>query len=91
LVDAEAGAAVSVEDLRTARWDAVQAAVRSGREAEARRLWYVALTRARDYTVVVDGGRGYPLAAALPRVHWPWRTSEADELASFAADEEVSP
>lgn len=87
LVDREVGAAVSVGDMKTARWDAVQAAVSAAREAEARRLWYVALTRARDYTVVVDGGRGYPLAADLPRVEWPWLAREADRIGNPAVDQ----
>lgn len=71
LVDPAMGAAVSLAKVQTPYWDALHAASQAAEAAEERRLWYVALTRARDYTVVVDGGRGYPLADPLPRVPWP--------------------
>ncbi len=71
LVDPTMGAAVSLAKVETPHWEALKAANKAAEAAEERRLWYVALTRARDYTVVVDGGRGYPLADGLPRVPWP--------------------
>lgn len=71
LVDRALGAAVSLAKVDTPHWEALHAASKTAEAAEERRLWYVALTRARDYTVVVDGGRGYPLADGLPRVAWP--------------------
>ena len=71
LVDTAGTAAVSRSKVHTPHWDALKAAADEAEAAEARRLWYVALTRARDYTVVVDAGPGYPLAEGLPRQAWP--------------------
>ena len=71
LVDPAIGAAVSIAQVRSPHWDVLHEAHQAAEAAEERRLWYVALTRARDYTVVVDGGRGYPLADGLPRRPWP--------------------
>lgn len=70
LVDAAGAAAVSRSKVHTPHWEALKAADDDAQAAEGRRLWYVALTRARDYTVVVDAG-GYRLSETLPEQAWP--------------------
>jgi ATP-dependent helicase/nuclease subunit A len=55
LTDPHAGVwAVKVGRSAMANWETVKAAVTAQEEAERRRLWYVALTRARDHLVVMD-------------------------------------
>jgi ATP-dependent helicase/nuclease subunit A len=74
--DPYAGVGVKVGDVSTVGYEAVKASRDAAAAAEERRLWYVALTRARDYTVVVDPA-GFALAAGLPRTPCPWSVDGA--------------
>lgn len=67
LHDRNAGAwAVRVGRHSMANWEAVRASLREQEEAERRRLWYVALTRARDHLIILESDPHRELFQ-----HWP--------------------
>ncbi|MGC8488438.1 MAG: UvrD-helicase domain-containing protein [Clostridia bacterium] len=62
---------------KTAAFDDVAEELRAEGEAEARRLWYVALTRARDHLIVMETDPAMPLFQHLVAEAEPWAAMPA--------------
>lgn len=72
------GSALRVKGHATANWDEVAREVARSDAAERRRLWYVAVTRARDYLVLVRDGEAPEWTHRLAAV--PWTPKELDRV-----------